>query len=114
MTRLLRFTPILAACLLGGCAFSPPASPADQADLAACTSQADATYDAQNYDALSRTSQNGLRYSAMPNQVFDAQRLGSLHQRDDQITDCVNNGSGGSAQAAIPGPPPAIPQIIGQ
>jgi hypothetical protein len=115
MTRFWLFAPILAAGLLGGCSFSPPPSAADQADLAACTSQADASYDAQNYDALSRTSQNGLRYSATPNQVFDAQRLGSLHQRDDQIADCVNNGSGGgSAQAAIPGPPPAIPQIIGQ
>jgi len=112
MTRLLRFTPILAACLLGGCAFSPPPSPADQADLAACTSQADATYDAQNYDALSRTSQNGLRYSAMPNQVFDAQRLGSLHQRDSDITACEENGNG--AGAIAPGTPIVTPQIIGQ
>jgi len=111
----MRFIFLLAVCLLAGCA-TPPPSPADQADLATCTSQADATYDAQNFDALSRTSQNGLRYSATPNQVFDAQRLGSLHDRDDQIAACVDNGTGGaaSAQAAIPGPPPATPQIIGQ
>jgi hypothetical protein len=116
MTRFWLFAPISAACLLGGCAVSPPPSAADQADLATCTSQADAAYDAQNYDSLSRTSQNGLRYSATPNQVFQAQQLGSLHERDDSIADCVRSGSGGaaSAQAAIPGPPPAIPQIIGQ
>jgi hypothetical protein len=115
MIERFNFIAVLAGILaLGGCAIAPPPSQADQANLATCTAQADATYNAQNYDQLSRTSQNGLRYSATPNHVFDAQQLGSLHERDDQITDCVNNGTGGTASAALPGPAPAVPQIIGQ
>jgi hypothetical protein len=117
MTKVYLFSAALAGILAAvGCATSPPPSQADDANLATCTAQADATYNAQNYDQLSRTSQNGLRYSAMPNHVFDAQELGSLHERDDQITACVNNGTAGtaSAAAALPGPPPAVPQIIGQ
>jgi hypothetical protein len=117
MIKRLSFSAALAGMLAAsGCATSPPPSQADQADLAACTAQADATYDEQNYDQLSRTSQNGLRYSATPNHVFDAQEMGSLHERDDQINDCVDNGTAGtaSAAAALPGPAPAVPQIIGQ
>ena len=111
------FSTALAGMLaIGGCAVSPPPSQADEANLATCTAQANATYNAQNFDQLSRTSQNGLRYSATPNHVFDAQQMGSLHERDDQLTDCLNNGTGGtaSASAALPGPAPAVPQIIGQ
>jgi hypothetical protein len=116
MIKRLSLSAGLAAVLaIGGCAISPP-SQADQADLATCTAQADAAYDAQNYDQLSRTSQNGLRYSPTPNHVFDAEEMGSLHERDDQISDCMKNGTGGtaSASAALAGPPPAVPQIIGQ
>jgi len=117
MTKAYNFTAALAGLLaMSGCAASPPPSQADQANLAACTAQADAAYNAQNYDQLSRTSQNGLLYSPTPSHVFDAQHLGSLHERDDQITDCVNNGTGGtvSASNALPGPAPVAPQIIGQ
>lgn len=117
MMKRVSFPAALTAMLaIGGCAISPPPSQADQADLATCTAQADAAYDAQNYDQLSRTSQNGLRYSATPNHVFDAQEMGSMHERDDEITDCVTNGTGGttSASAALPGAAPAVPQIIGQ
>jgi hypothetical protein len=118
MNRLSLLHAVLAAALLGGagCAIAPPASEADTAELATCTAQADATYDAQNYDQLSRTGQNGLLFSATPDHVFDAQRLGSLHERDDQLADCLRSGTGGtaSADAAIPGPAPVAPQIIGQ
>ncbi len=102
-----------ALCLMlaaSGCA-APPPSQAEQADLAACTSQADAAYKAQNYESLSRTEQTGLRYAPMPNHVFDAQQLGAMHVRDDQISDCVNNG--GTATPVIPGAPLVTPQIIG-
>jgi len=115
MTKFYFFAAALAGLLaIGGCAGAPPPSQADDANLATCTAQADAAYDAQNYDQLSRTSQNGLRYSATPNHVFDAQQLGSLHERDDQLNDCVNNGSGATASATLPGPAPVAPQIIGQ
>jgi hypothetical protein len=82
------------AALLGlaGCAISPPPSPADQAEAASCTAQADAVYTDNNEDALSRTSQTGLLFAPTPNHAFDSQRLGSLHQRDSQITACEQNG----------------------
>jgi hypothetical protein len=96
--------------LASGCAFPAPPSAADQADREACTRQADAAYNAQNYDALSRTDQTGVRYSATPNHVFDAQQLGLLHQRDSAITDCVNNGT--VANSAVPGPPLPTPHIV--
>jgi len=109
-----------AACLLlpfgalAGCATPPAAS--DQADLAACTQAADAVYEADNYNGLARTSQNGLLYPATPDHVFDAQRMGTLDARNNQIKDCTENGnpdapavSGLPAQAA----PLPRPQIIG-
>jgi hypothetical protein len=94
---------------VSGCASAPP-NAADQADLAACTRQADAAYNAQNYDALSRTDQTGLRFPATPTQVFQAQQLGLQHQRDSAITDCVSNGT--AADSMIPGPPLPTPHIV--
>ncbi len=100
------------ALALTGCAPQAAPTAADQANASACTAQADATYDANNVDALSRTSQNGVFFSPDPNRVFDSQRLGSLHQRDSEITDCEQNGS--NASAIPPGTPIVTPQIIGQ
>ncbi len=102
---------VLAVIALTGCAAAPPPSQADAADTAACTQAADATYDAQNYEALSRTSQTGVRFSATPNHVFDGQQMGALHVRDSQITDCERNG-GETSAALIPGPPPVTPHIV--
>jgi hypothetical protein len=109
--RLFLLAPML---FLAGCALPSPPSAADDAEQSACAAQADATYQTENPDIGSRTAQNGLLYPATPNQVFDAQRLGSLHQRDSAIADCLRDGTAGngSANAAIPGPPPAAPQII--
>ncbi len=104
----------LGCAALAGCAAGPPPTAAENADAAACTQAADAAYEAQNYDELSRTSQTGVRYSATPNHVFDAQRLGSLHVRDSQITDCERNGNNDDRASLIPGPPPATPQIVTQ
>jgi hypothetical protein len=105
----LAFAPVL--ILLAGCAFSAPPSDPDQANLAACTQQADAVYQSQNYDTMARTSQTGVRYSAMPNHVFDAQQMGSLNARNNQITQCIENGN--TIRPVIPGPPPVTPQIVG-
>ncbi len=113
MIRHLTFGLLLAPVIwLSGC--TPPQEPtvAQQAEASACTAQADATYASQNTDALSRTSQNGVYFSPDPNRVFDAQRLGSLHQRDSDITACEENGDG--AGAIAPGTPIVTPQIIGQ
>jgi len=95
-----------------GCAQGPAPTAADQADASACTAQADAGYDANNVDALSRTSQNGLLFAPDPNRVFDSQRLGSLHARDSQITNCEADGA--DAGSIAPGTPIVTPHIIGQ
>jgi hypothetical protein len=102
---------LLASFALAGCAASTPPSQAEAADAAACTAQADATYKAQNYAQLSRTSQNGLRYGATPTHVFDGEQLGALHQRDSQITNCEETGSGGVGPG-LPGAMPVTPQIV--
>jgi hypothetical protein len=97
---------------LAGCAPQPAATPAEQAEASACTAQADAGYQANNYDALSRTSQNGLYFAPTPNHAFDSQRMGSLHVRDSQITACEQNGS--DAGAIAPGTQIVTPHIVGQ
>lgn len=97
--------------LLAGCTLSTPPSEADQANLAACTQQADATYQANNYDALARTSQNAVRYSATPNHVFDAEQMGAMNERNNQINDCVQNGN--TIRPVIPGPPLVAPTVTG-
>jgi hypothetical protein len=103
---------LLAALVCGalaGCAASAPETSAQQADDAVCTAQADAAYNAQNVDALSRTSQNGLYFAPTPNHVFDAQRMGSMHVRDSQIEDCEQNGNAG---LSVNGMPVVAPHIV--
>ncbi len=113
MIRHLRLALYLAPLLwLASCIAPPAPTAAQQSEANACTAQADATYDSENTDALSRTSQNGVFFSPDPNRVFDSQRLGSLHQRDSDITSCEENGNG--AGAIAPGTPIVTPQIIGQ
>jgi hypothetical protein len=101
---------VLALGAVAGCSYGPPPTQAEQADAAACTSAADATYHAQNYEALSRTDQTGVRYSATPNHVFDAQQMGAMHLRDSQITSCEQQGSG--TAGAVPSAPLVTPHII--
>jgi hypothetical protein len=103
------FMVVLGLSALTGCAYGPPPTAADQAVAAACTSAAGDTYKAQNFAQYSRTSQNGLIYSATPNHVFDAEQMGAMHQYDSQISNCERNGS---TSAALPGPPPVTPHII--
>ena len=100
-----------AILLMAGCASAPQPTAGDQANLAACTQQADAVYQSQNSNLAGRTSQNGLYFSPMPSQVFQGQQMGALNARNNQITDCVENGN--TSNTALPGPPPPAPQIIG-
>jgi len=93
---------------LAGCAASQPESTAQQADDATCTAQADATYEAQNPNLLARTGQNGLQFPAMPNQVFEGQRLGAMSARDNQIQACEQNGN----TANVNGVPVVAPHIV--
>jgi hypothetical protein len=93
MTRF--FGAALACAWLAGCAAGQPESQAQQADNAACTADADATYYANTIDEQARTKQNGLLYGATPTHAFDAEQLGAQHVRDSQITDCEQNGNNG-------------------
>jgi hypothetical protein len=77
--------------LLAGCA-SQPQSQATQADATACTNAADAGYQNSTLDLQARTLQNGLRYGA-PMQVFDAERMGAMSQRDQAIQNCEEYGN---------------------
>ena len=94
---------------LAACA-QPPPSPAAEAEAAACTTQADAAYNAQNYDSLARTSQTGLYFANTPNHVFDAEQQGALHQRDSAITACESQGNNGLRPAI--GAPLVTPHIV--
>jgi hypothetical protein len=102
--------PILALGMLAGCAAAPAPSQADQANLAACTADADAVYQQDNLNGLGRTSQNGLLYAPMPDQVFSGQHMGTLNARNNQVKDCVQNGNPNNhpATAAIQMPAPQI------
>jgi hypothetical protein len=104
------FLAVVVCGTLAGCAASPPESAAQQADDAACTSQADAAYEAQNANLLARTGQNGLYYAPMPNHVFDSQRLGAESARDNQIQACEQNGNTGPSVNGVPVVAPHIVQ----
>jgi hypothetical protein len=101
-----------AAGWLAGCAVGPPESQAQQADDAACTAQADATYTSDSPDLLARTSQNGLIYGATPTHVFDAEQMGAQHDRDSAITKCEQTGNNSGAPT-VNGVPVVPPKIVG-
>ncbi|CAG4904776.1 unnamed protein product [Acidocella sp. C78] len=97
----------LAACTFGA---PPPASPAERADIAACTRQANAYDRMHDYAYLSRTDQFATPFQGTPDAAAPYDRLARIHARRDMIASCVRNanpayvGSG----AALP-----APKIIG-
>jgi hypothetical protein len=101
---------VLACAALAGCAASAPPATADDADAAACTAQADATYHALDEDQLARTSQAGLLYGAQPTHVFDAEQMGAMHARDSELTQCEQNGNNSAPEVA--GVPVVTPHIV--
>ncbi len=96
---------------LAGCTATPPASQAQQADNAACTAQANAQYQQNTQDLQARPPQVGQRYGAMPTQVFNAERMGALNERANQITQCEETGSN-NGQPQTNGFTPVAPHII--
>ena len=109
--RMKSFIAAAFACLaLAACA-AQPESPAQDAENSACTAQGDALYHQDTVDQEARTAQNGQRYGAMPNQVFDAERMGALSQRDAQVADCEDTGSN-NGQPTVNGVPVVTPHII--
>ena len=103
---------IMACGGLVGCAPMAPPSPSQQADDAACTAQADATYRANTQDQQARTLQNGLYFAPMPNRVFQSQQMGAEHVYDSQLQNCEQNGNPDTAPS-INTAPLVPPQIIG-
>ncbi len=101
----------MACCALAGCAGSAAPSTSQQADNAACTAQADASYNASTVDLQARTAEPGLLYPAGPNHVFDAEKLGAEHARDSQISRCEQNGDISGADD-LGGAPPIVPHIV--
>ncbi|MDE1883938.1 MAG: hypothetical protein KGL20_10155 [Rhodospirillales bacterium] len=103
------FLAVACGLLLAGCA-SQPQSPAAQADAAACTSAADAGYQNSTLDQQARPLQNGLMYGG-PNQVFDAERLGAMSQRDQAIQNCEEFGNQ-TGTPSVNGVPVVAPHIV--
>jgi hypothetical protein len=101
---------VLGCLALAACAGSPE-STSQQADDAACTQQADAQYQQNTIDEAGHTAQNGLLYGATPTHVFDAERLGAMHQRDSQLLDCEETGNN-NGQPEVNGVPVVTPHII--
>ena len=98
-------------CLaLAGCA-ATPISPAQQADNAACTAQADAQYRQDTVDQEARVDQTGQRYSATPNHVFDAETMGAESQRGHMVQSCEENGND-NGQPVTGNFTPVTPHII--
>lgn len=107
------FAATLTCLALNACA--PSESPAQQAENTACAAQADAQYQQDTTDQAGRTLQNGQRFSAMPTQVFDAERMGAQSQRDAQVQNCEDTGSNNGQPALNPvvnGFPVPAPHII--
>jgi hypothetical protein len=99
------------ACLgLTACAAAPE-SAAQRSEDAACTAQANAQYDQSTLDLQGRTTQNGLRYGAMPTLVFNGQTMGAEHVRDSQIQNCEKTGNN-NGQPVVNGAPVVAPHII--
>ena len=99
--------------LLAGCAHVPPPGSGQQADDAACTAQANATYSANTEDEQARTLQNGLYFAPMPNRVFQGQQMGAEHAYDSQLQNCEQNGNP-NTPTPFNTAPLVAPQIIGQ
>lgn len=78
----------LASCTFGA---PPPVSPAEQADLSACTKQANAINQARNYAYLSRTDQYATPFQGTPDQSYVSNRLAQIHDRQDRINRCMRN-----------------------
>jgi len=99
------------SCLaLAGCS-ATPITPAQQAENAACASQAGATYQQNTVDQEARTAQNGQRYSATPNHVFDAETMGAQHDYQSQLQQCEDTGNN-NGQPVVNGVPVVTPHII--
>ncbi len=103
------FLAVASILLLAGCA-SQPQSQAEAANAAACTANADAVYQNSTMDQQARTLQNGLRYAG-PTQVFDAERMGAMSNRDEQIQDCEKYGSQ-SGSPTVNGVQVVAPHIV--
>ena len=111
MVRLMPAILLLAMPLLG-CSFNqpPPADPASTAEYETCRQEAGRIDAARHYAYLSRTDQMSTPLSGLPDQRYVNNRLADLHEYDDRIKRCMQNGNQAtpSSDERLP-----EPQIIG-
>ncbi len=115
MFRLIVLAPLLAACALAlpliGCSFNPPppaATASQSADLSACTQAADRIEEARHYAYISRTDQMATPLSGLPQQRYISNRLAEIHDRDERIKSCVQNGNQANPETDSGLPEPRI------
>ncbi|SHE84518.1 hypothetical protein [Acidocella aminolytica] len=104
-----RLPAVAAVLFLAGCA-SQKQTPAEVANQAACTQQANAMYQNSTVNLQARTAQTGLRYGG-PNQVFDAERMGAMNDRALQIQRCEQIGNQ-NGSPTVNGVPVVTPHIV--
>ncbi len=78
---------------LGGCAFSPPLSPADRATLDECRDDADRVYNAQNRNQLSERGAEDSPFSGGAQRVTPSDGLADRYSHERMVSDCVRHGS---------------------
>jgi hypothetical protein len=105
--------PVLLALPLIGCSFGAPpqaASASQSADLSACTQAANQINEARHYSYISRTDQMATPLSGLPQQRYITNRLAEIHDRDERIKNCMENGNQANSDqdAGLP-----EPKIIG-
>ena len=99
----------LAAILLAGCQQSRTTRQ-DEAVTAACRTEVDRVYAAQNRGDLSRRDQSDTPFSSSYVSGITTQGLGARYSRDNMVSSCLNNATGGAAPAGVidPGTGPAF------
>jgi hypothetical protein len=101
----------LALLALSACTQTPPPTPAQQAENAACTAQAQATYNQNTLSDAGHTPQPGLMFGATPTHVFDAEHADAQEDYDSQVQNCEETGNN-NGQPVPAGVPAITPHII--
>jgi hypothetical protein len=81
-----------ATCLLAGCGFSPPLSPADRTTLLACRSDADRVYDVRNRAQISERGGEDSPFSGESQRGSPSDGLADRYAHERTVDDCVRHG----------------------
>ena len=102
---------VLSLLALAACTPTPPLTPAQQAENAACEAQAKAAYNQNTLSDAGHTAQPGLMFGATPTHVFDAEHMGAQQEYNSQVQNCEATGIG-NGQPAATGMTPVAPHIL--